>query len=155
MPRKSISYARVRSPCNQRRSRIGEDVPRADGPKQGCWVQERDCGSRRHPLTLCKLQKVRATQTYWTVQVLFKPNKNLTNVPELANQAIRYMSTRSQTNSVELSKELSLPLTDTFFIINKLSETQRIELTPDKKHWRLTAEERRRLRRRNANEETL
>lgn len=82
--------------------------------------------------------------------MLFKPSKGLANVPELENKMIQFLSERSQANSIELSDHLKLSLTDTFFVIEKLSKVQRIEFTADGKHWRLTTEERKRLRRQNA-----
>lgn len=82
--------------------------------------------------------------------MLFKPSKGLTNVPELENEVILFLIKRSQVNSIELSEHLKLSLTDTFFVIEKLSKVQRIEFTADGKHWQLTTEERKRLRRQNA-----
>lgn len=82
--------------------------------------------------------------------MLFKPSKGLTNVPELENKVIQFLTEQLQANSIELSEHLKLSLTDTFFVIEKLSKVRRIEFTADGKHWQLTAEERKRLRRKNA-----
>lgn len=87
-------------------------------------------------------------QTYWKFPVLFKPSKELVNVPEWENKAIAYIQQRQQVNSVELSTGINLKLMDTFVILDRLSKARRIEIAPDGKHWQLTAEERIRLRKR-------
>lgn len=82
--------------------------------------------------------------------MLFKPSKDLTNVPDWENKAIAAIHQKQQLNSVELSEIIKLQLMDTFVILDRLSRSQRIEITPDGKHWQLTAEERIRLRKRGS-----
>lgn len=74
--------------------------------------------------------------------MLFKPSKNLKDIPGWGNKVLDWLRDRNQLTSAELIELTGLSATDLWVVLEHLDSEGKIELLQDKTCWQLTKQQR-------------
>ena len=76
------------------------------------------------------------------VAVLFKPSKDLEDLPGWGNTVLNLLRAEARLTSAQIIEKTGLSTTDVWVVIEFLSNDGKIEPSSDQMHWQLTKQQR-------------